>query len=694
MAPKLGEYLLQKPIGRGAMGQVWLAKQESLDRLVAVKVLPKELAKDASFRARFEREAKTAASLIHPNVIQIYSFGIEQDVPYFAMEFVEGEDLGAKIRKGQEFTIKEAVRIVSDVARALGSAAEKGMVHRDIKPGNVMISKKGIVKVMDFGLAKAASVRSSITQPGLIMGTPTYMSPEQGKGHELDVRSDMYSAGIVLYKLLTGTVPFQADTPTAVIFLHIYESPKPMREINPDIPEELERIVDKLLQKNPDDRYPDPGALVEDLDAFLSGATTVKTGAAPAAGEPVFSTEAIGAPGQVAPRTETMDAQPQATSVTEPIMRQTQDIAAARTQAAAPPAGYVTTKDEQLTFLEDLMQGEDPGAYARAADVFEKNPGMRDSYAKQQFVHALLRSQVDSRDRISRNKRVTRVLSIVGRAAGPAAPVVTVKSGMGLTTRSRSPVLYVIIAACAFFVLAGVMFMVFIPSFPEAAATLQLVRRNLATANKDLTYQVRLVMYAPMREEFMGTLHMKGERWILDLGRGPYIKGSDGGATWLIQPGQYAYLLEEGKEPPPIDSIAMEIPMISVDDLLVSHVEFHMNPAGDATLDSYPDRDLVLIQCTAIPGRTESPIQQVKYWVDKKAGLLVHAEMALLAGPLHKGHREVILDYTGEESCNVLFYNYDYHKGGRSLYSGEPAKPDEPETPPWDEYSPKGPGPR
>ncbi len=277
MAVKLGEYILARRIGKGGMGQVFLAKQESLDREVAVKVLPKELAKDETFRARFEREAKSAASLIHPNVIQVYSFGIEKGVPYFAMEYVDGKDLSAKLKVGEKFDTKESVRIVRAVGKALECAHRHGMVHRDIKPSNVMFASDGAIKVMDFGLAKAARVRTSITQKGLIMGTPPYMSPEQGKGEELDVRSDMYSLGIVFYELLTGTVPFKADSPTALIYQHIYEKPTPPREINPEVPEILEAIALRLLEKNPDDRYLDPSALLADLDAYETGSTIPAT---------------------------------------------------------------------------------------------------------------------------------------------------------------------------------------------------------------------------------------------------------------------------------------------------------------------------------------------------------------------------------------------------------------------------------
>jgi PKD repeat protein/tRNA A-37 threonylcarbamoyl transferase component Bud32/tetratricopeptide (TPR) repeat protein len=265
---------LEKRIGKGGMGQVYLAHQESLDRKVAIKVLPKELASDQTFRLRFEREAKMAANLVHPNVIQMYSYGIEKGIPYFAMEYIDGEDVAAKLKRGERFTIRKTISIVKDVAKALDAAHRRNMVHRDIKPSNVMIASDNSVKVMDFGLAKAARVETAVTQRGIVMGTPPYMSPEQGKGEPLDIRSDLYSLGILFYELLSGQVPFRAETPTAVIYQHIYEKPKSLREFNQDISVELESAVMKMIEKDPKERFQTPAELVEVLTAFETDAST------------------------------------------------------------------------------------------------------------------------------------------------------------------------------------------------------------------------------------------------------------------------------------------------------------------------------------------------------------------------------------------------------------------------------------
>ncbi len=271
---QLGDFVLEKKIGHGGMGEVYLAHQVSLDRRVAVKVLPRSLATQENFIERFQREAKAAANLIHPNVIQIYSIGVEQGTPYFAMEYVDGEDLAERLKRVKRLSYEEAVDIVAGVANALACAYEKNIVHRDIKPSNIMLDKNNVVKVMDFGLAKATQGgdQVNLTQSGLIMGTPNYMSPEQARGEPLDCRSDLYSLGVVFYELITGRLPFVADTPAALIYKHAYEEPEPPHVVNPDVPPFLEEIVTRLLAKDPNDRYQNPKALLLDLNEFRRNA--------------------------------------------------------------------------------------------------------------------------------------------------------------------------------------------------------------------------------------------------------------------------------------------------------------------------------------------------------------------------------------------------------------------------------------
>jgi len=267
----LGDFRLDRKIGQGGMGEVYLATQVSLDRKVAVKLLPASLANSENFIERFEREAKSAASLVHANVIQVYAFGVVDESPYFAMEFVDGEDLSDRLKRSGILPLSEILDMMIGVSSALAAAADKGIVHRDIKPSNVMLDKSGGVKVMDFGLAKAASTAgSNLTQSGLIMGTPNYMSPEQARGDTVDHRSDLYSLGIMFFQLLTGKLPFTADTPASLIFKHVYEEPPTPRSRNPDVPAFLESIVLKLIKKDPNDRYRDAHGLLTDLKSFRS----------------------------------------------------------------------------------------------------------------------------------------------------------------------------------------------------------------------------------------------------------------------------------------------------------------------------------------------------------------------------------------------------------------------------------------
>jgi len=274
VAVRLGEYLLERRIGSGGMGQVFLGRQESLDRMVAIKIMPRQTASDQQSVQRFQREAKSIAQLIHPNIVQVFSFGVEKGVPYFAMEYVDGEDLSAKLKNGEEFTTDEVVHIFIEVAKALEAAAAHDMVHRDIKPSNIMIAKTGEVKVMDFGLAKTLTKPSDVTTVGMVLGTPQYMSPEQGKGEKLDPRADMYSLGCVVYQLLTGSPPFEADLPTAVVCRHIHDKPKPIQELNPDVPDKLAAIVMRCLKKDPDRRFADPCMLRTMLEGLQKGETT------------------------------------------------------------------------------------------------------------------------------------------------------------------------------------------------------------------------------------------------------------------------------------------------------------------------------------------------------------------------------------------------------------------------------------
>ena len=274
---QLGDFLLEKIIGRGGMGVVYLARQLSLDRPVAVKVLPKEFTEHPEFVGRFNKEARVAGSLNHPNVVQVYVCGFEDGAPYFAMEFLDGESLSQSLRKNSRIAPPEASRIAEAIAKTLAYAHDNGVVHRDIKPSNVMIDRFGVVKVLDYGLAKLTmdARLSRYTKTGMFLGTPTYVSPEQAKGEHVDIRSDLYSLGVVLYEMLTGRPPFEGRTQVDVLKKHIGEIPLSPRALAKEVPEELEAICMKLLEKKPDDRFASPRILIDALrDAQIAASPT------------------------------------------------------------------------------------------------------------------------------------------------------------------------------------------------------------------------------------------------------------------------------------------------------------------------------------------------------------------------------------------------------------------------------------
>ena len=319
MAHRLaGRYEVRSLIGRGGMAEVHLGFDTRLSRVVAIKMLRRDLALDSIFQARFRREAQSAASLNHPNIVAVYDTGEEivsdatnrsLAIPYIVMEYVEGHTVKELISDGTAVPINEAIEIVSGVLSALQYSHANHLVHRDIKPGNIMLTPEGKVKVMDFGIARALTdSQATMTQTNAVVGTAQYLSPEQARGETVDERSDLYSTGVVLFELLTGRPPFKGDSAVAVAYQHVEQIPPTPSSILSDIPDSLDRVVLKALAKNRDDRYRSAAEMLSDLQRVARG---MDVGAPPAdswATEVLPSAGLVGARAAVPAATSTVSA--------------------------------------------------------------------------------------------------------------------------------------------------------------------------------------------------------------------------------------------------------------------------------------------------------------------------------------------------------------------------------------------------
>ncbi len=273
-----GRYQLEAVIGRGGMAEVWRARDVRLGRDVAVKRLRNDLASDPTFQGRFRREAQSAAGLNHPNIVSVYDTGEEKDegsdtiVPYIVMELVEGHTLKDVLRDDRRILPERALEFSQGVLDALNYSHKNGIIHRDIKPANVMLTPAGLVMVMDFGIARAvADTSATMTQTAAVIGTAQYLSPEQARGETVDNRSDIYSAGTLLYELLTGRPPFIGDSPVSVAYQHVRSVPTPPSELDPEITEAMDSIVLKALEKDPADRYQTAKEMRDDIGRLLDG---------------------------------------------------------------------------------------------------------------------------------------------------------------------------------------------------------------------------------------------------------------------------------------------------------------------------------------------------------------------------------------------------------------------------------------
>jgi serine/threonine-protein kinase len=269
---EIAGYELLERLGRGSMGAVFLARQLSLDRKVAFKVLAPRFAENENYVRRFLREAKAAAKLNHTNIITAIDVGDIAGVKFFVMEYADGPTVAELLERGGAMDSKRALGIVIPIARALEHAHRNGFVHRDIKPANIILTREGVPKLCDLGLAKEVEEGSGDTEEGQTMGTPDYIAPEQARGEaDIDIRSDIYSLGATLFHMVTGQVPFPGPNPAVVMTRHLTEPPPNARRRNPAVSPEVARLIRKMMAKDRNDRYQTPAELIEELVAVMEG---------------------------------------------------------------------------------------------------------------------------------------------------------------------------------------------------------------------------------------------------------------------------------------------------------------------------------------------------------------------------------------------------------------------------------------
>ncbi|MCZ6695116.1 MAG: serine/threonine-protein kinase [Acidobacteria bacterium] len=281
---RFGPYRVDGVIGAGGMGIVYRAYDEALQRPVALKTLLPALTVDPDFVARFKREAQSAAALNHVNITQIYAIGQEGPTPFFAMELIQGESLDVIIKEKGALDPLLAARYMHQAAQGLRHAAQRHLIHRDVKPSNLMLTEEGVVKITDFGLAKVSQSQTQLTATGEILGSPGYISPEQAQGLEIDARADLYSLGATFYHLVTGKLPFEAPTPVAMIVRHMNDPLRPPRAANPTVPYPISALIQRMMAKRPGERFQSYDAFLKELDRAIGASEASATLPAPAGG--------------------------------------------------------------------------------------------------------------------------------------------------------------------------------------------------------------------------------------------------------------------------------------------------------------------------------------------------------------------------------------------------------------------------
>ncbi|HKI21578.1 MAG TPA: protein kinase [Isosphaeraceae bacterium] len=373
----LGDFQVERLLGRGGMGEVYLATQLSLNRPVALKVLRADFASNQRYLDRLKLEATAVARLNHPSIVHVYTLGCVDHTNFIAMEFVQGTNLRDYILKKGAIELPLALSIMRQTAQAIGTAGEAGLIHRDIKPENILLTRKGRVKVADFGLCRNLEGNMAITQPGVTMGTPLYMSPEQAQGHAIDHRSDLYSLGVTCYHMLTGEPPFRAENALALALKHVRETPRSMLVHSPELPVELDNLVLKLMAKDPADRYQSAADMLTDLakirEALQVGSTATYSDASQTDAQETADSPSITTPSRPSPKKSLAGSS------------STLKTPAALTQSGSLPQPVVKLRGSLLTLIASAClcvgavagwNGRSPAVMAIPADASQGRPGL------------------------------------------------------------------------------------------------------------------------------------------------------------------------------------------------------------------------------------------------------------------------------------------------------------------------------